>query len=153
VLGGQGNLWTEQIPTTAQVEYMTYPRALAISETLWSPQGKKNWTNFVQRVEHQFQRFDAGKVNYSISMYDPIIHVKKNNAGNLVIELTTEVDKLDLYYTLDNSVPNQYYSRYESPIVVPADVDNFKVIAYRNGKPAGRMISLKTEELVKRIKK
>ena len=30
VLGGQANLWTEQVPSTPQVEYMTYPRAFAV---------------------------------------------------------------------------------------------------------------------------
>ncbi len=46
VLGGQGNLWTEQIATTAHLQYMTYPAAFAIAETLWAPKGRKNWENF-----------------------------------------------------------------------------------------------------------
>jgi hexosaminidase len=153
VLGGQGNLWTEQIPTVAQAEYMTYPRALAISESMWSPQSKKDWTSFVSRVENQFTRFDQAKINYAVSMYDPIIQVKRNTDGLLVIELSTEVEGLNLYYTLDNTIPNQYYNRYNGPIVVPPDVDSFRVISYRNNAPAGRLITLKTEDLVKRVKK
>ena len=150
VLGGQGNLWTEQIPTPAQVEYMTYPRALAIAETMWSPSSKKNWSNFVERVENQFSRFDLAKINYAVSMYDPIIKVTKNNTGRLVINLSTELDGLDLHYTLDNSVPNQYHAAYKGPIEVPADADNFKVISYRNGKPIGHLMSIKIEDLAKR---
>jgi hexosaminidase len=68
VMGGQANLWTEQIPTAAQLEYMIYPRALAVSESLWSPRAKKNYTKFVAKVENQFDRFDAEKVNYSTSL-------------------------------------------------------------------------------------
>jgi hexosaminidase len=152
VLGGQGNLWTEQVATTAQVEYMTYPRAFAISETLWTPESKKNWNNFVTRVEDQFARFDEARVNYSTSLYDPIISVKKTDKG-IVVTLSTEVEGLDIYYTLDNAIPNQYHSLYKEAILLPADVDNFRMIAYRNGKPIGRLISIKMEDLVKRIRK
>jgi hexosaminidase len=153
VIGGQGNLWTEQIPTTAQLEYMTYPRALAISETLWTPPGKKEWNSFVARTENHLKRLDERRINYSTSFYDPIISVTKNKQGNLVVELRTEVDKLDLFYTLDNAIPNQFHSRYEGPIELTADVDNFKVISYRDDRPMGRLIVLKREDLMKRLKK
>jgi hexosaminidase len=153
VIGGQGNLWTEQIPTTAQLEYMTYPRALAISETLWTPSKKKEWNSFVIRTEKHLQRLDERQINYATSFYDPIITVSKNKLGNLVIELRSEVDTLDLFYTLDNSLPNKYYSRYNGPIELSPDVDNFKVISYRDNKPVGRLIVLKREELTKRLKK
>ena len=153
VLGGQGNLWTEQVPTEAQVEYMTYPRAWAMAETLWSPRSRKNWTDFIGRVENHFTRFDQAKINYAISIYDPIISVRKNDAGRITIELNAEVSGLDLYYTLDNTIPNQYSEKYSKMIVLPADVDQFRVISYRNNKPLGRLISIKTEDLVKRIKK
>jgi hexosaminidase len=153
ILGGQGNIWTEQIPTIAQLEYMTYPRALAISETLWSPSARKNWDSFVIKTENHFSRLDSMKVNYAVSMYDPIIQVKKNAAGQLVIELATEMNGLDLHYTLDNSIPNQYHTKYAGPIELTPDVDYFKVTSYRNGKPAGRLIILKREDLAKRIRK
>jgi hexosaminidase len=153
VLGGQGNLWTEQIPTTAQVEYMTYPRAWAIAETLWTPPARKNWSDFVTRVEDHFNRFDQANINYARSMYDPIISVKKNSAGQIIIDLSTEVSGLDLYYTLDNTIPNQHYEKYSKTIVLPADVDQFRVISYRGNQPMGRLISIKMEDLVKRIRK
>jgi hexosaminidase len=153
VLGGQGNLWTEQIPSTAQLEYMTYPRALAMAETLWSPKGKKNWNNFVAKVENQFERFDAQHVNYATSLYDAIINVKKNSDGGLLIELSSEVDGVDLFYTVDNSIPNQYHPKYDKTIEFPQGADNFRVISYRDGKAIGNLISLKTEELEKRAGK
>lgn len=153
VLGGQGNLWTEQVPSIPQVEYMTYPRAFAIAESMWTPRNKKDWNGFVGRVEDHFKRFDQASTNYSPSLYDPIITVRKNKDGLLMIDLKTEVEGLDLYYTVDNSVPNQYHNKYKEPLVFPQGADMFKVIAYRDGKPISRLISLKTEELEKRVKK
>jgi hexosaminidase len=153
VLGGQANVWTEQIPSTPQVEYMMYPRTLAVSENLWSPKNKKEWNGFVSRVENQFVRLDKAGINYSPAMYDPIIQVKRNAAGRLTIELTTEVPGLDLYYTVDNTIPNQYYSKYIGTIEFPEGADTFRVISYKNGKAIGRLISLKAEDLEKRVRK
>jgi hexosaminidase len=152
ILGGQGNLWTEQIPTTAQVEYMTYPRAFAISESLWSPGKRKNWDGFVKKVEAHFDRLDSTNVNYSPAIYDPIITVSKKG-DDIIVKLESEVKDLNIHYTYDNTVPNKYSPVYSEPIVIPQGADNFRVITYRNGKPLGRLISLKTEDLVKRIKK
>jgi hexosaminidase len=153
VLGGQGNLWTEQIPTSAQVEYMTYPRALAIAETVWSPKAQKNWNAFTLRLEDHFQRFDQAGINYSPSAYDAIINVKKDNKGQLIITLSTEMEGMNIYYTVDNSIPNQYHPRYKEPISFPAGADMLKVVTYKNNKPVGRLISLKAEDLEKRAKK
>jgi hexosaminidase len=153
VLGGQGNLWTEQIPTEAHLEYMMYPRTFAISETMWSPKNKKEWTNFVERVEDHFERFDQAGINYAPSIYDPIIAVEKNTNGQLTIELSTEAQNVDVFYTVDNGIPNQHYSQYKEPIKFPQGADMLRVITYRDNKPVGRLISLKTEDLEKRIKK
>ena len=61
ILGGQGNLWTEQIATLRHADYMTYPRGWALAEVFWTPDEKKNWDNFVQRVENQFQPVGCGR--------------------------------------------------------------------------------------------
>jgi hexosaminidase len=153
VLGGQGNLWTEQIPTTAQLEYMNYPRALAISESLWTPKSNKNWSNFFGKVEDHFARFDQAGINYARSVYDPSIRVRKNDAGKIIITLTAELDGIDLYYTVDNSIPNHYHPKYEGEIEFPEGADNFRVIAYRDGKPVGQLISIRAEDIEKRAKK
>jgi hexosaminidase len=153
VLGGQGNLWTEQVPTEPQVEYMMYPRAFAVAETVWSPKSKKDWNSFVERVEKHFERFDEAEINYAPSMYDPIISVKRNTNGQLVIDLSTEAQNLDIFYTVDNTIPNQYYPKYNGTITFPDGADMLRVITYRNNKSMGRLISLKTEDLEKRVKK
>ena len=153
VLGGQGNLWTEQVSTTPQVEYMNYPRALAISESMWTPKSKKNWNSVFGKVENHFGRFDAAGINYAQSAYDPVITVKKNDAGKTVITLATEIEGIDLYYTVDNSIPSHYHTKYAGAIEFPDGADNFRVIAYRDGKPVGRLISIMTEDLEKRVKK
>jgi hexosaminidase len=65
ILGFQGNLWTEYIPTAEKVEYMLFPRGAAVAETGWSPNAKKNYTDFKARMIQQFKRYDGMDWNYS----------------------------------------------------------------------------------------
>jgi hexosaminidase len=153
ILGGQGNIWAERLPTKTHVEYMAYPRAFALSEVYWSPEKKKDWESFVNRVEDHFERFDEAGINYAISMYDPVIKVTKNKEGALVINLSTEVEDLDLHYTFDQGLPNQHFPEYDSPIVVPTGADLFRVVSYKNGEQMGKLISIPVEDLEKRAKK
>ena len=53
VLGVQGNLWHEYIPTPDHTEYMLWPRALAIAEVGWALPENKNWPAFRERAQRQ----------------------------------------------------------------------------------------------------
>lgn len=152
ILGGQANLWTEQVYNMRHAEYMLWPRAFAISESLWSQKGKKNWDYFTRRVEKQFPRFDEAQVKYSPSMYDPIISTNVTPDKKLQIHLSTEVSGLDIYYSFDNSFPDQFYPKYSGPLIAPEDAVMLKMITYRGGKPVGRMISYSIKEQQDKLK-
>ncbi|MEO6313894.1 MAG: beta-N-acetylhexosaminidase [Chitinophagaceae bacterium] len=64
ILGAQGNVWTEYMANTRKIEYMIFPRLSALSEVLWSPKNKKDFTDFEKRMKVQFSRYDLWKVNY-----------------------------------------------------------------------------------------
>ena len=153
ILGGQANLWTEQVYNMRHMEYMIWPRAMAISEAVWSPKDKRNWDNFSSRVEKQFPRFDAAEIKYAPSMYDPIFKVSQTNDKKLKIGLSTEINGLDIYYSFDNSFPDNFYPKYTSDLVPPEDAVMLKVITYRGNQPIGRMISMPISELKKRTEK
>lgn len=65
VVGIQANVWTEYISNIKYAEYMTYPRALALSEIAWSPKAPKDFPAFKKRVEKHMPYMDALKINYS----------------------------------------------------------------------------------------
>ena len=151
ILGGQGNLWTESVPHYRQVEYMTWPRAMAISETLWNDTCSRNWKFFIQRVEKQFTYLDQLGVNYSRSLYDPIIQPFMNSHNQLQIELKTEIDGLDIFYSFDNTIPDIYSSLYTGPLSVPKNASMLKIVTYKGQQQMGKQISLTIDELKKRI--
>ncbi len=152
IKGGQGNLWTEQIYNERHRQYMTWPRGLAIAEVFWSPKEKRDWNSFVPRVENHFERFDVAGIKYAPSMYEPTLLVKKTGKSQLILELEQEVKGLDVFYSFDNSFPDQFYPKYEGPVSIPIDASTIKLISYRNGKPVGRMMVLPVSELQKRAK-
>jgi hexosaminidase len=64
ILGGQGNVWTEYLPRQEQVEYMTYPRATALAEVVWSEPARRDYDDFLARLEPHLRRLASLKVNY-----------------------------------------------------------------------------------------
>ncbi|HEX4850924.1 MAG TPA: chitobiase/beta-hexosaminidase C-terminal domain-containing protein, partial [Puia sp.] len=70
---------------------------------------------------------------------------------SLIVELSTEVEGLDIYYSFDNSIPDNFYPKYAGPLSIPKDASMLKVITYRDGKPIGRQLDMPIAELKKRI--
>ena len=152
ILGGQANLWTEQVYNTRHMQYMVWPRSLAVAECLWSPKDKKDWNSFAKRTEGIFERMDIEQVKYARSMFDPIFTVKKDLTANdsISVTLSTEVTGLDIHYSFDNSNPDAFYPKYTGPLSIPKDASVLKVITYRDGKPLGRQIDMPVTELKRR---
>ncbi|TDO19693.1 beta-N-acetylhexosaminidase [Pedobacter duraquae] len=150
IIGAQANLWTEQIYNIRQVEYMVWPRGFAIAESVWSPKEKKNWPSFVSRTEEHFKRLDLAETKYSPAMYDPIFKVSRAADKSLVIDLSTEIDGLDIYYSFDNSTPDRFYPKYTEKLTPPKDASMLRVITYRGKEPIGRLISMPIDELNRR---
>jgi len=149
ILGGQANLWTEQIQRFRTVQYMLWPRALAVAETVWSPKEKKNWNDFTNRVELQFERMDIAQIRYARSIYDPIITVK-DVKGSPEVTMKAEIEGLDIYYSIDESIPDNFFPKYTSPILIPADAAHLKVITYKKGKQVGQLINIPIADLKRR---
>jgi hexosaminidase len=152
ILGGQANMWTEQVYNTRHLQYMIWPRSMAVAECLWSPKEKKNWDDFAARVEASFPRLDVEHVKYATSMFDAIITPKRDLPAydSISVDLATEVTGLDIYYSFDNSNPDNFYPKYTGTLSIPRNASMLKVITYRNGKPIGRQIDVPIPDLQRR---
>ena len=86
VLGAQGNLWTEYIPDMAQLEYMTYPRAIALSTALWS-ETKLPYEQFLSTlVQFHFSFLNNQKVNFSKAALKPELRTTRGKNGGIEIQ-------------------------------------------------------------------
>lgn len=153
VLGGQGNLWTEAIPTIRHAFHQTYPRAFALAETLWSPAELKDYPNFLERTERHVRFFEDQNLNISKAIFDPIVTVAKNESETeFTCSISHDYSETTLYYTLDGTFPDKYSTTYKEPFLMPEGDITLNVIAYRGGKPFGRMLHISREQLEKRAR-
>jgi hexosaminidase len=65
ILGAQGNVWTEYMKNSKDVEYMVFPRAIALAEVVWTAQDQRVWTDFKPRLVEHLKRLDVVGVNYA----------------------------------------------------------------------------------------
>ena len=71
IIGVQGNLWTEYIPTFEHAQYMALPRLAAIAETGWS-YGNKDYDDFVRRMHLLRKLYDKCGFNYAPYLFNGI---------------------------------------------------------------------------------
>ena len=64
VLGAQGQLWTEYLPTPKKVEYMAFPRLSALAEVVWSPRERRDYAGFRKRLEPHLDRLRVLDVRF-----------------------------------------------------------------------------------------
>jgi hexosaminidase len=112
ILGGQGNLWTEYIPSLAHVEYMMFPRLCALAEVDWSPKTARDFDEFNQRLQIHEQRLAALGVNYRRERAVKIgewssAQLTTNEAGT---NLEWDITAGKLHWNAQNRVMFQYSS-------------------------------------------
>ncbi len=64
VLGTQGQLWSEYIPTPEHMEYMAFPRMCALAEVAWTPKERKAYSDFERRLRPHLERLTALGIHF-----------------------------------------------------------------------------------------
>ncbi|RLD91343.1 MAG: beta-N-acetylglucosaminidase [Bacteroidetes bacterium] len=117
ILGAQGNVWTEYMPTPEKVEYMVLPRMAALAEVVWTDNDKKSWPDFQRRVNNHFKRYKALGWNYCPGTYNiAFTQQKEVDITTWKVELETEIYKATIHYTTDGSVPTAQSLKYKHPL-------------------------------------
>jgi hexosaminidase len=117
ILGPEGCLWAEFVPTPEVAWYRLFPRTLALAEMAWTTPEQKNWDGFQQRTSNQYPRLEARGIPFYIP--GPF-ELKDTIIGNdhAAVTLTTPVPDAAMYYTLDGSYPTTSSQQYETPISI-----------------------------------
>ena len=142
VLGAQGNVWAEYIPTSSHLFYMLLPRELALAELCWTPRAQMSWDDFRYRVDGELARLGQEGVNFRI----PDVTFTLNAAGveypeqqpvhNEVdvalpadsvatVDLHELMSSAQVHYTTDGSLPTNSSPLYAAPLniaVRPAQI-------------------------------
>lgn len=119
ILGVQANLWAEYISTEQHVEYMLYPRVLALAEVAWTQPENKSWTDFRLRVNNAIPQLQSKGYNtFTLSDEVSFTHDTDSAANAVSVTLSTEKAPVEIRYTTDGSQPNTQSSVYADPIQV-----------------------------------
>ncbi|PQA95241.1 beta-N-acetylhexosaminidase [Chryseobacterium shigense] len=132
ILGVQANLWTEYITDFKQVQYMIFPRLMALSEVGWGTADPENYKEFESRVIGQFKVLDRMKVNYAKSIYNISGKVVPANEG-VAYELTVSQDPAGIRYTTDGTEPSLNSQIYQKPVAVTKSM-SVKSAYFEDGK-------------------
>lgn len=139
IIGVEGCVWTEYMPTPERVEYMAWPRMCAIAETGWTRKAK-DWDGFTRRLERHFDRLDGMEVDYCSAFYNPMIVFHKDTPYNKVVSMTVDAPDAEIHYTLDGSIPTADSPKYEIPFSINKS-QIVTAVAYRDGRPIGEIKS------------
>lgn len=119
ITGVQANVWTEYMPTFAQVQYMTLPRMAALCETQWStPDKKKDYAGFLKRTARLTKIYQLKGWNYATHIFDVNVKIEPNQeTGKLDVNAYT-IDDAPVYYTLDGTEPTTASLKYENGLSI-----------------------------------
>ena len=137
IIGVEGCVWTEYMPTPARVEYMAWPRMCAIAESGWS-KAPKDWEGFTRRLETHLGRLDELNVGYCKAFWNPIIDMHKDTEYSKVVTITVDAPGAEIHYTLDGTTPTAASTLYTGPFVVNRQ-QKVTAVSIRDGKQIGEI--------------
>ena len=118
VLGVQGNVWTEYMPTTESIEYMVYPRAIALAEIGWMQPGPHNFEDFALRLKNHLPRLTTVPVNYAKRLFDITASTQPGEQGQIQVVLKKLDSDSRIFYTLNGKEPDERSTEYIAPITL-----------------------------------
>jgi hexosaminidase len=135
ILGAQGNVWREYMTNNKKTEYMIFPRMSALSEVLWSPKEKRNWTDFERRIPVIFERYQSWGANYSNAYFDLQTKVIPAAKNKVAWELKTKKTNGKIVY---NFGPEKSMTvNYAQPIEVTGTGELWAALADSNNVIVG----------------
>jgi hexosaminidase len=133
ILGAQGNHWTEYMPVGSQVEYMALPRALALSEVVWSPAVRKDYSRFLGRLENQLNLLYKKGYNYYVPTVEGL-HDTTAFSDTVQVNMANPYPFGEIHYTVDGSEPSGNSPLYREPLILNRNATIKAAVFLRNGR-------------------
>ena len=133
IWGVQANTWTEYIQTPEHLEYMMFPRALAVAEIGWTSQELRTWEDFKPRMNAHISKLQGMGIR-TFTLSDELEVTMQVDTAGREIEVILDAEKYpaEIRYTTDGSVPVASSALYAGPITVQ-DSAHIKAAIFRDG--------------------
>ncbi len=133
ILGAQGNVWTEYIPTPEHAEYMAHPRMAALSEVVWSKKNHRDYEDFSRRMADHYDRLTALDIHFRVPTPEGTLG-QKIIIEPIQVELASPVAGSEIRYTLDGTEPTESSPLYIEPIEIAGEATLISRTILRNGR-------------------
>ena len=138
IVGVQGNLWTEYVPTVEKLQYQIMPRIFAIAEVAWSDPAKKDYKLFSEvRLGKHYARLDAMHYNYRVPTAFDVIDTMMIGSQFIMTPFSV-VPGAKIHYTFNGRDPLDTDWGYDTPVTInipPGEKRTFKTVVIT---PSGR---------------
>jgi len=116
IIGVQGGLWTELMPSFAHDQHALFPRIAALSELGWSAASAHDWNGFLQRLPAELARYRALGIGYADTAFAPAFDVSAVRKGLLRVALSNQANFGEIRFTTDGSAPTSTSPQYVRPL-------------------------------------
>jgi hexosaminidase len=131
IIGTQGNLWTEYVPTASHAEYMYFPRSIALAEVAWTAD-RQPYDQFITRLLPYLKRLDYHNVNYSRHLFDIQMNTYTDSATHrLMAKVNGVPEGYPVFYTLNGTSPDSSSFKYTGPVAIDHNADLTVGVTYK----------------------
>jgi len=117
ILGAQGNIWNEKVPNVEHLEYMVYPRALAVAELTWSPRNEKNLDRFGWKMKNQYGLFKLWNFNARLPNIDGVDNIITNQ-DQFKLTLNYPLAGAKVRYSINAKWPDSTSATHAFPLTI-----------------------------------
>ncbi len=111
ILGIQGSIWVEYMPTFEHIQYMAFPRMLALAECAWSLPDLKDFDFFVERLNSNYRRLELNNINYYVPTPQGVDHKYIEFDDNITLNFNNSLN-YPMFFSInsDNISTNNKYT-------------------------------------------
>jgi len=140
ILGAQANIWTEKIGNFKHLEYMIYPRLLAVAELTWTPKADKNIHRFEQSMYANYHLFNLWRLDARLPNVDGLEDVVTNK-DSYTQTLTYPLQNAAVQYTLNGTLPDTTAATGKFPVIINSAVkDTLNIAMYTTRSLSQRIL-------------
>ncbi len=138
VMGVQGNLWSELLPSEKRADYMLMPRMTALAELGWTY--RPLYDSYLQRLAGQYERWEALQINYRLPDLDEWEGDRVFTDSVLYFQ-SAPLPWFTLHFTTDGSSPTPASPVLRAPIAISHNLD-LKLALFAPGGHHGDIYTL-----------
>lgn len=143
LLGVQGSLWSEFCRTPEDMQYLVFPRLVAVADMAWRPEGSADWGAFMPALDSAVDRLRSKGITVASSMYNLDHSVMPRNDGSVAVELSCIRPDMQIRYSVGDST--RLDRVYSAPLELTSDATVYASTFDSDGNKMGKTLALPIE--------